>query len=309
MRLCSIGSKYFTFSTATPTNALIVNIRHEEPRKAIQSQSRWTTKAGHTSHPKRTASIRLLLHPHHNPKSTSLSPPPPHPQASPSRPSELNIKNTNQPSSTPQPGPAYIHTYNNNLASVTYLKSRNASASDSGVRADSVEGGELIGGRRVCINLWPWRRCWISSVRIFSMNSFSCSSYLRRAVKQETQETNNGSATISSTSITALAQDPVFNNLDFALLDSLGITAVQTPTAFESVDDSTLLFAPGAEKEHLALVLPSNPPILFGGPLEGVEEGPIRRFVSETESIKVVLFEECESAFWMMRLYMMRIEE
>jgi hypothetical protein len=64
------------------------------------------------------------------------------------------------------------------------------------------------------------------------------------------------------------AQDPVFNNMDKDLLASVGIEIVQDPAAFELVNERTLLFAPGAERTHLMQLLPKEPALFFGGPLD-----------------------------------------
>jgi hypothetical protein len=64
------------------------------------------------------------------------------------------------------------------------------------------------------------------------------------------------------------AQDPVFNNMDKELLASVGIEVVHDPAAFELVTRHTLLFAPGAERTHLMQLLPKEPALFFGGPLD-----------------------------------------
>lgn len=119
-----------------------------------------------------------------------------------------------------------------------------------------------------------------------------------------------------------IAQDPVFNELDIELLASLGITAVESPEGFHAVSDKTFLYAPGAERRHLRLMLPFNPVMVFGGPFE---EGPslmarwlnddddinekddgskcLADFVAQTRSIKIQEFEPRSEAFWRMRVY------
>lgn len=69
-------------------------------------------------------------------------------------------------------------------------------------------------------------------------------------------------------SIKSYAQDPVFNSLDRELLNSLNIEIVEHPSAFNSVDEHTFLYAPGAERTHLLDLLPLKPAMFFGGPLE-----------------------------------------
>lgn len=110
-------------------------------------------------------------------------------------------------------------------------------------------------------------------------------------------------------SIPAYAQDPVFNTLDCALLDGMGITVVDHPVGFESVTRNTLLFCPGAERKHLELVLPSNPGFLFGGPLENTESDVIENFVGKVGSRALEPFTSNEHAFWMTRLYFREEEE
>jgi hypothetical protein len=122
--------------------------------------------------------------------------------------------------------------------------------------------------------------------------------------------------------IRIIAQDPVFNTLDIQLLSSLGITAVDSPEGFNAVTDKTFLFAPGAERRHLRLMLPANPVIMFGGPLE---EGPsltargfkddddvnekddglkcLAEYVAQTRSVNLQEFEARPEAFWRMRVY------
>ncbi|KAF9891166.1 hypothetical protein FE257_004730 [Aspergillus nanangensis] len=99
------------------------------------------------------------------------------------------------------------------------------------------------------------------------------------------------------------AQDPVFNTLDEALLASLGITVLQHPHAFDMVSSKALLFCPGAERAHLEQVLPSQPAILFGGPLEEVESDVVSRYVQSKRAVRLPRFEAQEHAFWNMRVY------
>ena len=64
------------------------------------------------------------------------------------------------------------------------------------------------------------------------------------------------------------AQDPVFNNMDKELLNFVGVEVVEDPEAFSLVSEHTFLYAPGAERTHLARLLSKNPVLFFGGPLE-----------------------------------------
>lgn len=116
-----------------------------------------------------------------------------------------------------------------------------------------------------------------------------------------------------------MAQDPVFNALDIELLSLLGITVVDSPEGFNAVTENTVLFAPGAERRHLKLMLPANPVMVFGGPLE---EGPsltarsldddanedddskcLTNFVAQTRSVKIQEFEARPETFWRMGIY------
>ncbi|KAJ5397569.1 hypothetical protein N7509_005682 [Penicillium cosmopolitanum] len=106
-----------------------------------------------------------------------------------------------------------------------------------------------------------------------------------------------------SSSFPIYAQDPVFNNLDRELLESLGMTVVNTPVGFERVTSKTLLFCPGAERKHLDMLLPSNPKLVLGGPLENTESSIIQAYVEKTDSSILVSFSAQEHAFWKMRLY------
>lgn len=103
--------------------------------------------------------------------------------------------------------------------------------------------------------------------------------------------------------IPVYAQDPVFNDHDKDLLATLGITVVPSPSAFNLITPNTLLFCPGAERQHLELVLPPNPCLVFGGPLEDTGSSVIQEYVGKVESRMLVPFEACEHAFWRMRLY------
>ncbi|KAJ5709161.1 Sensitivity To Red Light Reduced-like SRR1 [Penicillium malachiteum] len=107
----------------------------------------------------------------------------------------------------------------------------------------------------------------------------------------------------SKVSVSVYLQDPVFNKLDCALLESLGMTVVNHPEAFERVTRNTLLFCPGAERKHLEQILPSNPGLLFGGPLENTESDVIQAFIDRTGSRILAPFKANEHAFWMTRFY------
>lgn len=100
------------------------------------------------------------------------------------------------------------------------------------------------------------------------------------------------------------AQDPVFNTLDESLLAGLNITVLTHPEGFSHITEDSMLFCPGAERQHLELLLPSKPWLLFGGPLEHADAGGVlQSYVNDTESYCVPPFEALEHAFWNMRLY------
>ena len=80
---------------------------------------------------------------------------------------------------------------------------------------------------------------------------------------------------------------------------------VESPNAFERVTSKTLLFCPGAERKHLDMLLPSNPKLVLGGPLENTESSIIQTYAEKTESRVLVPFSAQEHAFWKMRLYIM----
>ncbi|KAI5305067.1 hypothetical protein KEM56_005380 [Ascosphaera pollenicola] len=109
------------------------------------------------------------------------------------------------------------------------------------------------------------------------------------------------------------AQDPVFNELDIKLLDYLDITVV-TDTAFSMVDSSTFLYAPGAERAQLALLLDKRPPLFFGGPLSDLssvtvseeraaEAKAIDAYAADSAAAELPIFEPSENAFWKMSLF------
>ncbi|KAJ9347812.1 hypothetical protein DTO027B9_8819 [Paecilomyces variotii] len=108
-----------------------------------------------------------------------------------------------------------------------------------------------------------------------------------------------------SAAVQVFAQDPVFNDFDKELLQSLGITVVEDPKAFELVNEGTFLYCPGAERAHLDRILASNPAILFGGPLDNLspEQEVLASYVQTRSSLQLPAFEPNEHAFWNMRLY------
>ncbi|CRG87720.1 hypothetical protein PISL3812_04740 [Talaromyces islandicus] len=168
----------------------------------------------------------------------------------------------------------------------------------------SLPAGSSI-DRLVCIGLGSpsgLRDGWVDRRDVASYQLAAFVS-LVRVVQEQQQTSQTGEAEI-------IAQDPIFNTLDTQLLSSLGITVVPTPQAFSRVSAQTLLFAPGAEKRHLELVLPARPVVLFGGPLEEEsrflqeEENSITgKFLTTVQSVKLVEFGPRPEAFWRMRVY------
>ncbi|KAJ5324008.1 hypothetical protein N7476_002608 [Penicillium atrosanguineum] len=141
-----------------------------------------------------------------------------------------------------------------------------------------------------------------------SFNSFPFSSRSFQFCKTNSSRKKEGPDDSIPFSFPIYAQDPVFNGLDCLLLESLGITIVNDPVAFERITQNTLLFCPGAEKKHLELVLPSNPCLVFGGPLEMADSEVIQSYTSRVESRGLVPFTINEHAFWKMRLYFRKEE-
>ncbi|KAJ5176665.1 uncharacterized protein N7482_002542 [Penicillium canariense] len=130
-----------------------------------------------------------------------------------------------------------------------------------------------------------------------------CPSPFLRFSPTTNQTTSTGPDNSLPLSFPIYAQDPVFNTLDTALLASLGITVVAHPAAFSLITPRTLLFCPGAERKHLEQLLPSDPCMVFGGPLENTESEVIQGFAGQVGSCALVPFEANEHAFWQTRLY------
>lgn len=181
-------------------------------------------------------------------------------------------------------------------------------------------GGDI--DRLVCIGLGSpsgLRDGWVDrrDVASYQLAAFvSVVRVVQQQQQEQTPQTGETEGEAATRKIEIIAQDPIFNALDEQLLSSLGITVVATPQAFSSVSAQTLLFAPGAEKRHLELVLPARPLVLFGGPLEEdggflqaaqqrqqQEESVIQRFLTTTQSVKLVEFVPRPEAFWRMRVY------
>ncbi|KAM5453549.1 hypothetical protein MaudCBS49596_002752 [Microsporum audouinii] len=99
------------------------------------------------------------------------------------------------------------------------------------------------------------------------------------------------------------AQDPVFNTLDTELLESLDIEVVRDSSAFGMVNEKTFLFAPGTERMHLLELLPLNPVVFFGGPLESShspeeESTVLTSFTQRMQSVRLPEFEPNTAPFW-----------
>lgn len=71
------------------------------------------------------------------------------------------------------------------------------------------------------------------------------------------------------------------------------------------ISPQTLLYCPGAERSHLEQLLPAQPGVVFGGPLEDTDSEVIGGFLgSRKESVRVPGFEGSEHAFWRVRVYL-----
>ncbi|KAL4961810.1 SRR1 family protein [Aspergillus stella-maris] len=112
-----------------------------------------------------------------------------------------------------------------------------------------------------------------------------------------------------SSGIKTFAQDPVFNTHDESLLASLNISVLKHPSAFTHINKKTILFAPGAERRHLEILLRHDPAIIIGGPLEDIESTVVKGWMEKREELKLKEFEELETAFWGMSVYFPRAEE
>jgi len=78
-----------------------------------------------------------------------------------------------------------------------------------------------------------------------------------------------GGIAVTVEGISLIAQDPEFNEVDRQLLrDIAGFEVVQTPAAFELVDDSTFLFAPHVEDTYYSIALAKKPFLTFGNALD-----------------------------------------
>ncbi|KAK2733341.1 hypothetical protein FQN57_002161 [Myotisia sp. PD_48] len=121
-------------------------------------------------------------------------------------------------------------------------------------------------------------------------------------------------ADLSNISGKCFAQDPVFNELDRELLNSLGFEVVNGSKAFELVHESTFLYAPGAERIHLLTLLPLNPQIFFGGPLDTShsiidlengenEQSVLTNFTRKMQSINLSEFNPNPASFWRSSFY------
>ncbi|OAX81499.1 hypothetical protein ACJ72_04157 [Emergomyces africanus] len=107
------------------------------------------------------------------------------------------------------------------------------------------------------------------------------------------------------------AQDPVFNTLDKQLLESHGIRVVEHPEAFTLINERTFLYSPGAERVHILDMLPSNPALFFGGPLDGEnilrlpddKEKILSEFLNTRRLMLLPPFDPNIPAFWKSSLF------
>jgi SRR1 len=85
--------------------------------------------------------------------------------------------------------------------------------------------------------------------------------------------------------ITTFAQDPVFNTLDKALLESLDITVAETPDGFALIDDSTYIYAPHCERKFFLPALRNkDPALVICNDMEWHISGPLSVTMPEIES-------------------------
>jgi hypothetical protein len=104
------------------------------------------------------------------------------------------------------------------------------------------------------------------------------------------------------TPVPVYAQDPVFNALDRELLESLGITVVEHPAAFDLVTQQSVVFCPGAESKHLLQIFPSRPQVLFCNQIDTLDP-QFGSFLEQTRPRLMPEFLPCEEAFWRLALY------
>lgn len=86
-------------------------------------------------------------------------------------------------------------------------------------------------------------------------------------------------------------QDPIFNPLDRAVLQSLGYAVVETPDAFSRLGGTTFLFAPHLECLHLATALETATPSLsVGSDLDMYVEGLLSSLAESTKKGSIQIF-------------------
>lgn len=74
-----------------------------------------------------------------------------------------------------------------------------------------------------------------------------------------------------------IAQDPLFNEIDKRLLREVaGLEVVETPAAFDLIDESTFLYAPHLEDKLYSLALAKKPMVTFGNIIEHYMDTAIR---------------------------------
>ena len=173
-----------------------------------------------------------------------------------------------------------------------------------------------------CLEKWEHSDCWTACMEILDKFSDACNHLrLTNCVCLGLGSLSSGrdssrhelAALISILNLLGkthtikdvLFQDPVFNDVDKALLTKLGYRVVSSPLGFESIGRNTFCFAPHLENELLAEALKSAHPALCVGNSDIVADRPFhssarasertldifRRFLRATESYKMPQYE------------------
>ena len=199
------------------------------------------------------------------------------------------------------------------ISSLTSTSTSTSADTDTDTDIDSANAGTVTAqiDNITCIGLgspsgflrggWVDRR-QVSLVQLAAL--VSTKELFRSSSFPDLYPTNKNHLT-STDNVRVYTQDPVFNTLDKALFESLGLTVLENPAGFEKISEQSFLFCPGAEKGHLEEILEKKPRALFGGPLEEMSDSDtVKAFLDEKVGKKVPVFEGDEKAFWGMRVYL-----